>query len=189
MSGARQQASALRFLRFAELSDSVSPMVPTGPCHPWRFRIISSWLDAEGDRGVQLYAPGACPSQVPRHTWCCPRAKVTALPRAHPGLGMRMCQFACGTLPCPRAPSAAQVGRRARQDEWQITLQCTDFPGLVWQCGHQSSSQQHGVSSGQPPGRATGNTDGSASLLRAHRTPSGPLEPGNSHPSGPPVLS
>ena len=32
--GPPQQASALPFLRFAELSDPVAPLVPTRPCHP-----------------------------------------------------------------------------------------------------------------------------------------------------------
>ena len=29
--------------------------------------------------------PGACPSQVPKHMWCCPQARVTILARAQPG--------------------------------------------------------------------------------------------------------
>ena len=37
--GPPQQA----FLRFAELSDSVAPLFPTGPCHPRRLLSICSW--------------------------------------------------------------------------------------------------------------------------------------------------
>ena len=79
---------------------------------------------------------------------------------------------------CPitsRAPSATQVCHRARQDDWQITLQCTAIRGLDCYCRHKSASQQYSASSSQPLRHAAGNTDGSASLLRAH------LEPCSSH--------
>ena len=60
------------------------------------------------------------------------KQKATALARAQTARGVRMCQFGCGTLPSPHAPSAAQVDRRARQGAWQVTLHCTAIPGFIW---------------------------------------------------------
>ena len=67
--GPLQLASALSFLRFA----------PTEPCHPRRLLGVSSLVLRKID------ASTVCPSQVPRHTWCCPQAKMTVLARAQPG--------------------------------------------------------------------------------------------------------
>ena len=61
-----------------------------------------------------------------------------------------MCQFARGTL--VHVVQAAQVRHRARQNERQITLQCTAIPSFVW----PSASQQYSVSSSQPLRLATG---------------------------------
>ena len=75
--GPPQQASALPFLRFAELGDSVAPLVPTGPCHPRRILVISSWwITPRSD---------ACPSSgATAHAgWL--SSKMTVLTRAQPG--------------------------------------------------------------------------------------------------------
>ena len=87
-----------------------------------------------------------------------------------------MSQFACSTLPSPRAPGAAQVGHRARQDDWQITLQCTAVPGLVLQRGHQSSSQQYSASSSQASSACRWKRLREC-VATPPATPSGPPEP------------
>ena len=51
--------------------------------------------------------------------WCCPRATFTFLARAQRGLWSVHVPVP-RTLPCPRAPSAAQVNSRARQDELEL---------------------------------------------------------------------
>ena len=75
-------------------------------------------------------------------------------------IGVRVCQCACGAL-----QSAAQLGHRVRQDEWQITLHLTVVPCLVGQCCGQGASR-HGAPSNQHPWHVAGHFQSHRSHVR-----------------------
>ena len=80
--GQPEQASALPFLRFnraQRLGGSTGPDLAASPT-----AVTHSFLLVDARRG--LWRPtlhcGVSPSQVPRHTWCCPQTKLTVLATA-----------------------------------------------------------------------------------------------------------
>ena len=124
-------------------------------------------VDAQGER-VQRPRSDACLSAAPRLIGVCPPPKATVLVRAQQVLGVLVCHFACGAFPGPRAQSAAQLGDRVRQDEWQITLHRTVIPCVV---GHWTRRRERidtlrtpSVPRGQRPSRPAGLTCGEIQL-------------------------
>ena len=117
-------------LRFAELSDPVAPLVPSGPCHPRRLLIVSfkcmlREIEASKATFRCLSFPGAAAHVDPR-------AKMIVLVKAQPGpwnahVPVRLWHSAWSTF-----SKSSTSAHRARQDEWQITLQCTGIAGFVW---------------------------------------------------------
>ena len=77
------------------------------------------------NRGSQRHGPGRVLLRCRSTCGAAHELHSLFLARAQPGPWNVHVPVRLSTLPCPRAPSAAQVSSRARQDERDFTLRCT----------------------------------------------------------------
>ena len=154
------------FLRFAELSDSVAPLIPTvSPTAVTRYLLL---VDAQGDRGVQRCSLVHVLLRCRRTRGATHGQRGLYWPGHIQILGMRMCRFACT---CSRRSTSGpqnSPGRMANRSPVHRYAQ----PRLVmWP--PSSAVRQAASLLGMPLEPLTGATSG---------TPSRALEPCTSHP-------